>query len=169
MKTVYLSLGSNHRAAFNLRLGFRLLWQIGAVNNLSPVYESAAVGHESALPYLNAVVAVNTPYKLATLKSLLVKMEDTLGRVRHSADGDKAQIVALDYDILFDSENSPHFAYKDKFYSLPHPDVVTQAHVAIPLADIAPDWQHPTLEKSAREIAAEFIPHKLKRRSDVIL
>jgi 2-amino-4-hydroxy-6-hydroxymethyldihydropteridine diphosphokinase len=39
--------------------------------------------------------------------------------------------------------------------TIPHPDAHRRAFVMIPLAEICPDWTHPILRKTARQLAEE--------------
>ena len=44
---------------------------------------------------------------------------------------------------------------------LPHPRIQDRAFVLVPLAEIAPDWQHPALGMSAAELLAELTEDQL--------
>ncbi len=160
MHIVYLSLGSNENAATNIVLGFRMLWQIGAIAALSSVYESAAADGKDAPHYLNAVIAIQTPHELSNLKGLLRRFEDMLGRDRD------ADAVPIDYDILFSSEDTTEYQAQGKLYNLPHSDILKRAYVAVPLAEIAPDWVHPETGKTAQQIAVQCSRDELVVRED---
>ena len=59
----------------------------------------------------------------------------------------------LDLDLL---------AYGDEVragaVNLPHPRLQDRDFVLAPLADLAPDWRHPTLGKTAGELLANLPP-----------
>lgn len=44
---------------------------------------------------------------------------------------------------------------------VPHPRLQDRAFVLIPLADVAPDWRHPLLQQSVREMLAALSPEAL--------
>ena len=48
---------------------------------------------------------------------------------------------------------------------LPHPRVQDRAFVLIPLADIAPDWCHPVLRRTVRQMVDDLPP---EARKDVV-
>ncbi|MCP4423217.1 MAG: hypothetical protein GY803_01865, partial [Chloroflexi bacterium] len=54
---------------------------------------------------------------------------------------------------------------------IPDPELLEQAHVAIPMAEIAPDYVHPVNNLTLREIAWQFNPALggFDKRSDVKL
>ncbi len=160
---VYLSLGSNQDAEHNIVMGFRLLWEVGMPVYWSAVYESAAAGGKDAPPYLNAVVGIQTPHSLGELKRLLRRLEERLGRRK----GEDA--VPIDYDILFTAEGAAEYEVAGKTYTLPHPDILERAYVALPLTQIASAWRHPQTGDALREIAARFNRDELILRKDVEL
>ena len=55
--------------------------------------------------------------------------------------------------------------------SIPDPEVLERPFVAIPLAEIAPDYIHPETGETLAEIAARFDPESsgMRRRRDVHL
>ena len=54
---------------------------------------------------------------------------------------------------------------------VPDPEVLERPFVAIPLAEIAPDYVHPETGQTLKEIARQFDPAKtgMRRRDDVVL
>lgn len=140
MTRVYLSLGSNIDREHNIRSGLDALAQHFGQLTLSPVYESAAVGF-SGEPFFNLVVAIDTDISVAELLALLHDIEADHGRTRG---GKKYSSRTLDIDIL---------TYADKVgvidgVELPRDEILKHAFVLKPLADIAPDEQHPLLGTS---------------------
>jgi 2-amino-4-hydroxy-6-hydroxymethyldihydropteridine diphosphokinase len=172
MAQVYLSLGSN--------LGDRLALLRAAVARLradgvvvvaaSPLYESepweAEPGQtESERPwYLNCVVAVETTLPPRALLARLQAIEGALGRTRAPDLTPEARRFAprtLDIDILF-YENQVISAPDD--LQVPHLLAAERAFVLRPLADIAPDFLHPTLYRRVRELLEDLADeHEVRR------
>ena len=74
----------------------------------------------------------------------LLKIESLMGRERKEKYGPRL----IDIDILiFDQEVS-----QDKNLILPHPEMANRRFALAPLADIAPELQHPILKKSILEL-----------------
>lgn len=155
---VYLSLGSNHNAALNLKSCLRLLRQHVVVLAVSPVYETAPVG-DGNRNYLNAAVVIETQLDAVSLKeSILRPIEQSLGRDRTS------HLVAIDLDIVL--FNQEQFTMGKR--QIPDPDLYEHAFIAIPLADIAPNYVHPITGDSLYTIAQGFT-ERLQRRNDIRL
>jgi 2-amino-4-hydroxy-6-hydroxymethyldihydropteridine diphosphokinase len=144
---VFLGLGSNVDAERNLRAAFRLLSEQVTILTVSRVYQSIALAKDGhPLPerpaFLNAALLISTDLPPDRLKvDVLRPIEAQLGRQRETSDPVRHPI---DIDILL---------YSDWVVD---PETLTQAHVALPLADLSPDLVHPTAGKTLGEIAAGF-------------
>lgn len=143
MPHVYLSIGSNDSAADNLRRGVRLLAEQVDLLAASRVYETAPVGGGSA-HYLNAALLIDTRLSRETLKAQLRQIEAACGRVRRDAEGRKSTVVVLDLDIVIYGDEAPD------------DDLTRYAHVAVPMADIAPDLIPAGESKPLHTLAQRF-------------
>ncbi len=146
MKTVYLSLGSNvgDRAA-NLRAAIEALPGAGVkVLRVSPVYETEPVEYTAQAWFLNLAVEAETELFPMQLLAQTSRIERKLGRVRTVPKGPRT----IDIDILLYGNSVVQSAR----LQIPHPRMAERRFVLAPLADLAPDLQHPVLHKSLREL-----------------
>lgn len=148
----YVCLGSNIRPATHLPLAVERLAERVEVVGSSRVYESAAKGRISAPPFLNAAVALLTDIGPLELKfDVLRPLEAALGRVR-TDNPDEPRTIDLDLalfgDLVVDDSEAG--------LVLPEPEILTCAHVALPLADLAPRLAHPTSGETLAAIASRL-------------
>lgn len=146
MPQVYVSLGSNIEPETNLCACLSALQQAFGDLRCSTIYQSAAIGFEGEA-FLNAVVSFYTELSSTELKAWLKQLEAQQGR-RQSHQ--KFSARPLDLDLLL---------YADLIkpaQKLPHPDILNYRFVLQPLAELAPEYQHPILSKSIASLAAKF-------------
>jgi 2-amino-4-hydroxy-6-hydroxymethyldihydropteridine diphosphokinase len=142
----YLSLGSNIDPAQNIAQAIELLRQHAPGLQLSPVYETRAVG--SAGPnFLNLAACLRTPLDAAALKAQVLRpVENQLGR-RRSADKNAPRTIDLDI-IVFDG-------------AVIDAELWTRYHLAAPLAELLPELKNPqsgeTLRETAQRLSARSI------------
>lgn len=135
---VYLGLGSNISPEGNLLRAMGLLREQATVEQTSQVWETPPSGANGP-NFLNAVVRINTPLIPSLLKSLVLRrIEVVLKRVRTS---NKNSPRTIDLDILI---------YDGLVMD---PKVWTHAFVAVPLADLIPDYRNPATQETIREAA----------------
>ena len=147
--TTYLSLGSNipDRAANLRRAVEQIAVSVGTVTMQSPIYETQSWGYTDG-DYLNQTIAVEPALPPQQLLAATAAIETALGRVR-SGNGYEARTI--DIDILFyDNEiiDSPHL-------TVPHPKIALRRFVLTPLKEIAPEFLHPVLKKTVRQLLDE--------------
>jgi 2-amino-4-hydroxy-6-hydroxymethyldihydropteridine diphosphokinase len=161
---VYLGLGSNLGDRLGLlRTAVQRLREAADVHvvTASPLYESEPWEEEPGRAgseqrwYLNCVVAVDTPLAPRALLGRLQEIETALGRARPAGTPESRRFAprTLDIDILF---------YGDEVISgpddlhVPHLLLAERAFVLRPLADVAPELEHPTLYVSVRQLLADL-------------
>ena len=164
MPRVYLSLGSNlgDRLAL-LRAAVQQLQAHGlALVDASPLYESEAWEEEPGQTdverrwYLNCALAVETALRPRDLLDHLQAIETALGRTRTAGLTPEAQRFTprtVDIDIIFYGDEV--ISAPDNLH-VPHLLAAERGFVLRPLADIAPDFTHPTLYRPVRELLAEL-------------
>ena len=166
MNFAYLSLGSNVDRERNLPEAVRLLAVHGRIVAASPVYETPAIGNPGDPSYFNAAVILETELSPAELKQqVLQPLEHLLGRVR-SSDPNAPRTIDVDISL-----------FNDEVLTLgkrriPDPEILLYPHIAVPLADVAPDYRHPETGETLADIAARMIAsseQQLVRRDDVAL
>ena len=139
MNRAYLGLGSNAARDYHLQRGLDALCELGANLQVSPVFESDAVGMMGKRFY-NLVVVFDTRLSLADLNAALKAIEAACGRRETKVPGR----ITLDIDILTYGELSGVHAG----LVLPRPEVLRNAFVLWPLALLAPDVLLPGTELS---------------------
>lgn len=110
-------------------------------------WQSAAWPDPTDPPFLNGVAIVETELEPKALMQLLSRIEDALGRVRSVRNAPRP----LDLDLIAYGRISGDL---DGLY-LPHPRASERLFVMGPLAEIAPEWRHPTLAGDAATLAAQ--------------
>lgn len=148
MAAVYLGLGSNIDADYNLRLAIRELRRRFGDLTVSPVYRSAPLGFDGP-DFLNLVVALETDAAPGDLLEQIESIHETAGRSRGP---DKFSSRPLDIDLLLYGDRID----PDPPLRLPRPDVLEYGFVLRPLADIAPDLVHPVTGLTIGEHWREF-------------
>ncbi len=149
---VVISAGSNVEKERNLAEAIRLIRRHRRIDvkSVSRFFESASVGGpQDAPPFFNAAVLAWTDLEPMELRQELRKVEAVLGRQR-SDDKNAPRTIDLDVSYYCDVVHD----YGE--FQVPAPDVRSAAHVAVPIADVAPDWIDPVTGSSAYELAVNL-------------
>jgi 2-amino-4-hydroxy-6-hydroxymethyldihydropteridine diphosphokinase len=145
---IYLSLGSNlgDRAA-NLRAAIAALPSANLhVRKVSSFYETEPVDYLDQPWFFNCVVEGATDSQPIDLLHALRAIESQLGSKKTFAKGPRL----LDIDILLFGELS----LDTPELQIPHPRMLERKFVLAPLAEIAPQRQHPSWPATASELLA---------------
>jgi 2-amino-4-hydroxy-6-hydroxymethyldihydropteridine diphosphokinase len=127
-----------------------------AVGAVSPLYETRAVGNARQPAYVNAVALLDTALSPESLLRVLKQIERDSGRRGGRPWGPRTlDIDIVDYKGLIRHwrDGRGDFARAGaRPLVLPHPLAHERPFVLHPLTDIAPDWRHPALKLSAKEL-----------------
>ncbi|HBM88720.1 MAG: 2-amino-4-hydroxy-6-hydroxymethyldihydropteridine diphosphokinase [Parvibaculaceae bacterium] len=117
------------------------------VETVSPFYLTPAVTPYAQPDFVNGVASISSALDPSELLKQLHRIEAAFGRVR----GQRWAERTLDLDLI-DYNNLVLPESGGKGPVLPHPRVAERAFVLGPLVDIAPNWRHPILGTSAKEL-----------------
>lgn len=148
MAEVLLSLGSNINREHNIRACLRELMALFGELDVSPFYESEAVGFDGD-PFINLVVAIQTDQPVGELAAILRGIENRYGRDRSSP---KFSSRTLDIDIL---------TYDDRVgivdgIELPRAEILKHAFVLLPASRLRPDSLCPGEGKTYANLWQQF-------------
>jgi len=146
--TVLLSLGSNIDKEHNILAGIAALEQHFGSVICSTIYESEAVGFDGDNFY-NLVVQLGTDEPVEVVVSILKQIEDEHGRTRS---GPRFSARTLDIDILLYDE----LIRDDELVSIPRDEILKNAFVLRPLAELVGESLHPQTGESYRELWQRF-------------
>lgn len=154
MAIAFIGLGSNlGDRQRNLNTALERLGRLASTRILrsSGWIETAPAGGPTQGMFLNGVARIETRLAPQRLLGSLQEIEQTLGRPKiHPPLSPRA----IDLDLL----TYDQMILQEPDLVLPHPKMQERIFVLAPLSEIAPDWTHPTLKKSAAELL-ELLVH----------
>lgn len=142
--SVLVGIGSNQNREVCVQAALDALADWFGELVLSPVYESPAVGFKGS-PFLNMVAGFNTAITLVELSRRFKQLESDHGRIRGSA---RFAARTLDIDILTYGEQTGVFSGVE----LPRAEILVNAFVLKPLADVAGSRLHPQCGQSYHDL-----------------
>jgi 2-amino-4-hydroxy-6-hydroxymethyldihydropteridine diphosphokinase len=145
--TAYIALGSNiGECEKNIDNAIDLLDQTEGVSvtKISKKIKTPPIGPQDQPDFINNAIEIKTTLPPQQLLRQCKEIELKLGRRKIRKWGERT----IDLDIIF---------YSDKIINeddlkIPHPEMEKRDFVLIPLAEIAPDFVHPILNKRIDKI-----------------
>lgn len=152
--TAYVALGTN---LGNLRQNLdealnRLRGKGLEITQVSGYIYTDPYGVTDQPRFLNAVCEVKTELAAQLLLEMLLATELEMGRVRLRHWGERI----IDLDVIFYGDE----IIKTDTLTVPHPDMQNRDFVLRPLAEIAPQKQHPVLHKTVAQLWQEYLEKK---------
>ena len=160
-EAAFISIGSNIDPEKYLPLAVENLSRLGEQISVSLVYQNPAIARPEQSDYLNAAAHVVTANSALEIRGILRQIEESLGRIRSK---DKYDSRTLDLDLCLLGDQVLETAE----LILPDPNLLKYAHIAVPIAELDPDFLHPIAGSNLREIAYRLRPEaNLSLREDI--
>ncbi|WP_034474877.1 2-amino-4-hydroxy-6-hydroxymethyldihydropteridine diphosphokinase [Aestuariibacter salexigens] len=144
---IYISVGSNIERETHTQKGLDALFNEFGALTLSRVFESEAIGFKGDTFY-NLVVGATTTRTVSQVCQCLKDIEHENGRVRGA---EKFSSRTLDLDLLLYDK-----LVIDNPVELPRGEILYNAFVLQPLADIAPIEKHPIVDETYASLWQAF-------------
>lgn len=152
MSRVFIGVGSNEgdRLA-NISRAARAIGMLPDVRlvQMAPIIETEPVGGPPQSSYLNTVVELHTALAPRSLLGQLQGIERSLGRVPSAV---RWAPRPMDLDVLlYDT-----LILEEPGLQIPHPRLPERRFVLEPLAQLAPEFVHPTLQRTVAELLSRL-------------
>ena len=152
MAEVFIGIGSSINRLRNIQSGLSFLKDTFGKLVISTVYESEAVGFTGGNFY-NLVVGFNTTLAITELIAQLKSIELAHGRPLKTV---KFAPRTLDLDLLLYDQ------YVDADLNLPRAEIIKNAFVLKPLAELAGQLKHPLLDETYQSLWDNYPQHSQK-------
>ena len=156
---IILSIGTNiGDRERNIENAVKALGEIGKVTAVSPIYTSEPWGFESENGFYNIALTMESELLPLDLLQETQRIEKELGRTTKTTSEYADRII--DIDIIAYGQT----IIETSELTIPHRLMHLRNFVLYPLADIAPEWEHPILKLTVQELKNKSednnIPHK---------
>ena len=151
---IILSLGSNLSSKFgdrfkNLEIAMNYLEGYGIlIEKKSSFYETPSYPNTNDPKFINVIISVKTKLPPIDLMSVLIHIEEILGRKRNKKNDPRT----CDIDIIDYEQKIINFKYRDLDLIVPHERMHSRNFVLFPLIEIIPNWIHPQTKENISDI-----------------
>jgi len=146
-----LNLREREKALATARMEIQL--HCGSISVCSSIYESDPWGFDSDEKFLNQVILLISELGPYALLAKLQEIEKRMGRIRTKS-GYESRII--DLDILYYNDEIIH----NEALKIPHPAMHQRAFTMVPMEELAPNFLHPILKISQKEILTALADKK---------
>jgi 2-amino-4-hydroxy-6-hydroxymethyldihydropteridine diphosphokinase len=146
LNRAFIFLGSNIDRKRNYQAALSRLAKLGTIAGVSSVYETTPVGSGEGRNFYNGALLLETDLTARELKRALRETEEEMGRIR-TADRDSPRTIDLDL-VLYNRDR-----IDEPDLNIPDPLILKRPFLALTLAELAPDYVHPTDGRRLDEIA----------------
>jgi 2-amino-4-hydroxy-6-hydroxymethyldihydropteridine diphosphokinase len=159
LHTAYIGIGSNLESPAENCL--KAMEHLQAHSELtlvvrSSLYQSEPFGITDQNWFVNSAIQLTTSLSPEELLRECLSIEQLMGRTRSKKWGPRI----IDLDILFYDD----LIIKQDGLEIPHPGIAERSFVLAPMCEIAPEFIHPKLKKSAQTLLMEIVnPQQVNR------
>tara|TARA_Y100000590_G_scaffold432255_1_gene548068 strand:+ start:2702 stop:3214 length:513 start_codon:yes stop_codon:yes gene_type:complete len=155
---IILGLGSNLTSNKgnrfkNIDLAISLLEQYQfKILKKSSYFETPSYPDSNNPKFINIVAAVESNLPPTDLASVLIFVEQKLGRVRSVKNAPRT----IDIDIIDYNKKVLDFSYNNLKFTVPHLELSNRNFVLMPLYEIIPDWIHPKTNENIKTLIQDL-------------
>jgi 2-amino-4-hydroxy-6-hydroxymethyldihydropteridine diphosphokinase len=116
---------------------------------ISRILETKPVGNTEQPFFLNCAIQIDCTFNPEELMDCCLVIEKNMGRIRNK----KWEPRLIDIDILLWEKGE----IQKSTITLPHPECHKRKFILQSLAEICPNWEHPIINKTMKQLYEEFI------------